>query len=76
MNCWVLFAWNGPSEIWTSSVRNVDPWMPIQYDKPNCTLLCPEPFPIPAGESRVNFAVGMTSYSVIIGIYRDYDKAL
>jgi len=34
----------------TSSVRNVDPWMPIQYDKPNCTLLCPEPFPIPAGE--------------------------
>eukprot|EP00434_Breviolum_minutum_P021476 symbB.v1.2.018952.t1/scaffold1484.1/size180055/4 len=46
----------GGSTTATCPDRNVDPWMPIQYDKPNCTLLCPEPFPIPAGYVRTSEA--------------------
>jgi hypothetical protein len=29
--------------------RNLDPLAPIQYQQPNCTLLCPEPSPVPPG---------------------------
>ena len=31
---------------------NTNPWQRIQFESPNCTLLCPEPFPVPPGYLR------------------------